>query len=123
MVALKTFPRPIFDNTEEKLPLAIAEAAVLLISVKLSFVALDGVTTAVTVVEPLKTPTTLTRDVSTMLRRAHRLLMKLVIVLLLLKKLLISVEKWVVSWTDSVISTVMRQSMAEVTTNAIVLFV
>jgi len=50
-------------------------------------------------------------------------LMKLVILLLLLKKVLISAAKCVLSWTDSVTSTVIKQSTYAVTTNEMVLFV
>lgn len=57
-------------------------------------------------VDPECTPTTLTLDVSTMLSKAQRLLMKLVRVLLLLKKSVMFMAKWVVSWIDSVSYTV-----------------
>jgi len=53
----------------------------------------DGVIAVTMSVDPLKTPTTLTLEVSTMLRRAQRLLMKLVMELLLEKKVLISMAK------------------------------
>lgn len=62
-------------------------------SVLLAVVFTEGVMAVVTVVEPLNTPTTLTREVSTMLRSAQRLLIKLVMELLLLKKSSISMEK------------------------------
>ena len=80
--------------------------------VSLLLLLVEGVMTAVTVVEPLKTPTTLTLEVSWMLRRAHRLLMKLVMVLFELKKSLMFMAKWVVSWIDSVNSICSRQSRA-----------
>jgi hypothetical protein len=60
-------------------------------SVELAFV--DGVIAVVIVVDPLNTPTILTLEVSRMLRRAHRLLMKLVVEELLLKKSLILIAK------------------------------
>ena len=51
-----------------------------------------------------------------MFSKAHRLLMKLVMALLLLKKSLISRAKWVVNCTVSVNCTSIRQSRASVTT-------
>lgn len=65
-----------------------------------------GDITVVTVVDPECTPTTLTLEVSTMFNRAHKLLMKLVMMLVLLKKSLMFMAKWVVNWIDSVSSTV-----------------
>lgn len=62
-------------------------------SVLFGVVVTEGVMAAVTVVDPLNTPTTFTREVSTMLRSAHRLLMKLVMEEELLKKSSISMEK------------------------------
>lgn len=56
-----------------------------------------GVIARTIIVDPLKTPTTLTLEVSTILRSAHMLLIKLVMALLLLKKSLISMEKCVVN--------------------------
>jgi hypothetical protein len=53
--------------------------------------------TATTVVEPLRTPTTLIRDVSVMLRRAQTLLMNVVMRLLSEKNCFMSIEKCVVS--------------------------
>lgn len=49
-------------------------------------VLVDGLMAAVTTIDPLCTPTTLTLEVSTMFSKAHRLLIKLVMVLLLRKK-------------------------------------
>ena len=68
-----------------------------------------GDITVVTVVDPECTPTTLTLDVSTIFSRAHKLLMKLVMTLVLLKKSLTFMAKWVVNWIDSVSSTVAKQ--------------
>ena len=65
-----------------------------------------GDITVVTVVDPECTPTTLTLDVSTMFNNAHKLLIKLVMILVLLKKSLTFMAKWVVNWIDSVSSTV-----------------
>lgn len=74
------------------------EVKVLVIFVRLgSLEFVLGLTDATTMVDPLTTPTTLTLLVSTMLSNAHRLLMKFVTVLSLLKKSLISIWKWVVS--------------------------
>ena len=61
-----------------------------------------GVIVVVMVVDPLNTPTTLTLEVSTILRKVQRLLMKLVDEVLLLKKLLMFMLKWVVSCNVSV---------------------
>jgi len=52
-----------------------------------------GVMTVVTETDPLCTPTTLTLDVSTMFNRAHKLLMKLVMLLLLRKNSLMFIAK------------------------------
>lgn len=58
---------------------------------------IEGVMLVTIVVDPLNTPTILTLEVSRMLSRAHRLLRKLVLELLLLKKSLILIAKCVVS--------------------------
>jgi len=98
-----TFPNPVIpDMLEMKVPLLMIDVKVELIAVKEGSVELAVeltllVITATMVVDPLTTPTILTRDVSTMLSSAHKLLMKLVTEVLLLKKSLIFIEKWVVS--------------------------
>lgn len=110
LVVFRTFPKPTVDIVVVKVPVLIIVVSVLAMvlrggSVLLTTVPLAAVTvvlvdvptTAVTAVDPLCTPTTLTLDVSTMLRRAHRLLMKLVTLVLLAKKSLIFISKWVVS--------------------------
>lgn len=117
-------PNPIPDKVDEKVPLLMVLLATELISVRLSLGVLrEGVMTTVMAIDPLNTPTTLTREMSVILKRAHRLLRKVVTALLLLKKELMSVEKWVVSWTDYVTYTVTRQSRAAVTTKDMVLLV
>ena len=83
-------------------------------SVEVVFV--EGVIAVVIVVDPLNTPTILTLEVSRMLRRAQRLLMKLVVEVLLLKKSLMLIAKWVVSWTVSLSYKTMVQSISSVTT-------
>jgi predicted phosphoribosyltransferase len=70
------------------------------VSLALNVVLVLGVMLTVTLVDPLKTPTTLTLEVSLIFNNAQRLLMKLVSTPALLKKSLISIAKWVVSWTD-----------------------
>jgi len=81
---------------EEKDPLLMAEVRSALIVGKVASVvefALDGVISAVTMTDPENTPTTLIMEVSVISRRAARLLMKVVMVLLLLKKVLMSMAK------------------------------
>jgi len=56
-------------------------------------VLVEGVIAVVIVVDPLNTPTILTLEVSRMLRRAHKLLMKFVVEELLLKKSLMLIAK------------------------------
>ena len=75
---------------------ALKEGSVLLTtlpSAKVTVLPVDGVITEVTIVDPLCTPTTLTLDVSTILRSAQRLLMKLVTLELLRKKSLALMAK------------------------------
>ena len=120
---------------EAKLPLFIWELSKLLIAVSeegsdvvviLETVLLAGRDAAsmivLTIVDPEKTPTTFTREVSVICSKAQRLLMKLVMALLE-KKVLISMEKCVVSEMESTIETTAVQSGASVRTNSIVLFV
>ena len=79
-----------------------------------------GVMLVTIVVEPLNTPTILTLEVSRMLSKAHKLLMKLVFVLLLLKKSLMLIAKWVVSCTVSLSYNTIVQSISSVTTKLMV---
>jgi len=62
----------------------------------------EGEMTDVTVVEPLNIPTIFIIEVSTMLSKAAKLLMKLVVELALLQNWLMSIAKWVVNWIESV---------------------
>ena len=97
-----TDPSPIDPRRVEKSPEDMAASAAAPASAtEVSSVTLESangsVITVVMITDPLKTPTTLTLDVSTMLRRAHKLLMKLVMWLSSLKKSFISMAKWVVN--------------------------
>lgn len=90
-------------------------------SVEVEFV--EGVIAVMMVVDPLNTPTILTLEVSRMLSRAHRLLMKLVVEVLLLKKSFMFIAKCVVSCNVSVSYKTKVQSTSSVTTKLMVLLV